>query len=56
MLAAMARTAFPFAPQITQYYYTWDRVNAKTHQNLAWLYAGSSYFSWSSSTVFCHSC
>ena len=28
----------------TVYYYTWDRVDAKTHQNLAWLYAGSSYF------------
>lgn len=25
------------------YYYTWDRVDAKTHQNLAWLYAFSSF-------------
>ncbi len=27
----------------TVYYYTWDRVDARTHQNLAWLYAISSY-------------
>jgi len=27
----------------TVYYYTWDRVDAKTHQNLAWTYAISSY-------------
>lgn len=26
------------------YYYTWDRVDARTHQNLGWLYAGSSFF------------
>jgi hypothetical protein len=26
------------------YYYTWDRVDAKTHQNLGWLYAISSFF------------
>lgn len=25
------------------YYYTWDRVDEKTHLRLAWLYAGSSY-------------
>ncbi len=25
------------------YYYTWDRVSERTHQNLGWLYAGSSY-------------
>lgn len=25
------------------YYYTWDRVDARTHQNLGWLYAISSY-------------
>jgi hypothetical protein len=27
----------------TVYYYTWDRVDPKTHQNLAWLYAGTSF-------------
>ncbi len=27
----------------TVYYYTWDRVDAKTHQTLAWIYAGTSY-------------
>lgn len=25
------------------YYYTWERVDAKTHQTLAWLYAGTSF-------------
>jgi cytochrome bd ubiquinol oxidase subunit I len=25
------------------YYYTWDRVDQKTHMTLAWLYAGSSW-------------
>ena len=25
------------------YYYTWDRVDARAHQTLGWLYAGSSY-------------
>jgi len=25
------------------YYYTWDRVDEKTHMTLAWLYAGSSW-------------
>lgn len=25
------------------YYYTWDRIDAKTHLRLGWLYAGSSY-------------
>jgi mono/diheme cytochrome c family protein len=27
----------------TVYYYTWNRVDPKTHQNLAWLYAITSY-------------
>ena len=25
------------------YYYTWDRIDPQTHQNLGWLYAGTSY-------------
>ena len=25
------------------YYYTWDRIDPKTHQNLGWLYAASSW-------------
>jgi len=28
----------------TVYYYTWDRVDARTHQTLAWIYAISSFF------------